>query len=499
MDAIEVAQFLSRVRGFDQLDAEDLERLVARLQTADFAAGTKLMRRGDAGDAMHVIFDGEVRVPVVDAEGKVRVVAVLGPGDVVGEMALLTGDTRRADVIAEGDVTTLVFERDVLVPVLADHPPVARFLTEILGQRLEDAGGIQEVGKYRFVRKIGQGATARVYEALHPGLDRTVAVKMLGHELVYDAGFRDRFMTEARILAALNHPNIVQVFDTEEAYATVFLVMERLSGVDLKQHLKECGVLDGDETMAILRQVAAGLAHAAEHGIVHRDVKPSNVSIDDSGAVKLMDFGIARRARKDDGERTDVIEGTPRYLAPETIQGVAPDHRADVYSLAVMAFEMVTGLPLFTASSFEGMVVAHVFEDPPSLREMRSDLPDGLVRFVEGGLIKERDRRLSDWDEIQELLGGSGAGGALRVPELEEQIIRVRYRPEHRSRVQRAVDSLRQSVEGLQQADVASATFEGAGGSVEEEGRGSLKGWLFGRGRRSASDENTSSETRTRE
>ncbi len=216
-----VIDFLSTVNGFRKVAREDLERIGDQIQARSYVDGDVIIRRGDAGDNMHVLRKGRVRIPLVDAgTGATKLVVHLGPGDLVGEMALLTGERRNADVIAEGEVETLVIDRETLQPLLRDHPPLARFLTEILGKRLEEGGGIEWVGKYRLLGKIGEGATAKVYQGLHPALNRVVAIKMLSHALVYDSSFKDRFLQEARTIAGLTHPNIVQIFDTEASYAS---------------------------------------------------------------------------------------------------------------------------------------------------------------------------------------------------------------------------------------------------------------------------------------
>ena len=485
-----IADFLSTVPGFDELSGDDLDRTAGSVREEAFTQGEYLMRRGEPGDSMHVIRSGTVQVPVFDGTGKVRLVAKLGEGDVVGEMALLTGDRRTADVIAETDVLTIVFEAEVLAPLLADQPPLARFLTEILGKRLEDAGGIEQVGKYRLLGKLGEGATAKVFEALHPGLNRTVAVKMLAHSLVYDQTFKDRFLEEARTIAGLSHPNIVQIYDTEQAYATWFLVMERLEGRDLQEVMSERGTFEPGEAMAILRQLATALAFAHSRGIIHRDVKPSNASLGEDGEVKLMDFGIAQRIRKD-GVRREVVEGTPRYLPPEAALGQPADHRADIYSLGVMAFEMVTGRPLFGGATIEELVENHAFKAPPDVRRLRPDLPEGLATFINGSLVKKPEDRLGDHNRIQELLGGARSA-AISLGDLEERIVRIRYRPEQRVRVDKAVATMQRQLAVLRDGHVATAVLAGES-RPDEESATSKSGW-FSRitGRKPTIDPNAS-------
>ncbi len=446
------AEFLSRLPGFAVVEPEQLAALEASVQLKRFAAGDYLMRRGDPGDHMQVLMDGRVCIRRLDAEGHPKQVFHLGVGEMVGEMALLTGEPRIADVVAETDTVSIVLSRGALEPLLDEHPQLAAFMTEVLGRRLEEGGGLERVGKYRLLRKIGEGTTGRVYEALHPGLDRLVAVKMLSHALVYHRTFRDRFLQEARTAARFSHPNIVSVFDTEEAYATFFIVMERLQGTDLATVIETRRMLPPDEAAAILRQIAAALEAAHKHGFAHRDVKPANVAMDDRGHVKLMDFGLASPILKDaDGKRSKTVEGTPQYLAPEAAIGQIPDGRADVYALGIMAFEMVTGTLPFTADKVVDMLKAHVRQPVPDVLARKPDLPAPLAEFIRGALVKKPAERLTDWARIQALLAPQSA----RPPELwtdpqaREAVVRVRYSAGAAQKVEAALAGLAADLYGV--------------------------------------------------
>ena len=454
----EIADFLLTVNGFRSIEQEELMHIAAGMDVQTFKAGATVIRKGDAGDHMHVIYDGRVRVLLTDSSGNSKMVVHLGNKDLVGEMALLTGDTRNADVVAEEPTTTLVIHRKTLQPLLREYPQLARFLTEILGKRLEQGAGMEWVGKYRLLQKVGEGATSKVYQALHPALNRLVAIKMLSHTLVYDTSFRDRFLQEARTIAGLVHPNIVQIFDTEAAYATYFIVMELVPGNDLSKLLKAKRILGPNEAMDILRQMAEALSHAHKQGVVHRDVKPANCCVDQSGAVKLMDFGIARRIQKNPSQkRAKVVEGTPRYLAPEAAVGKPVDGRADIYSLGIMAFEMVTGRVPFYSETIRELLQMHVRKPPPDIGRIRSGLPDGLVEFIKGSLIKRPDERLTDWPKILGMLGSERSPIELRSKDYTTELVTITYPPDASGAVRTGVERLMTELSSVQGIELGHA------------------------------------------
>jgi len=460
---METVTFLQSIAGFGQIDPADLEAISDEVEAVHFEAGAKLMALGDPGDTMYVIREGRVRIPLLDKEnGSILSQVYLGPSDLVGEMALLTGEPRVADVIAETPVSTVAIRRETLLPLLEAHPKLARLLSEILGTRLEAGGGIEKVGKYRLLGKVGQGATAKVYQALHPELNRVVAIKMLSHALVYDSSFKERFLDEARTIAGLAHPNLVQIYDTEAAYMTYFIVMEKVSGTDLARILRRRKKLSASHALKILGQLAEVLEYAHSQGIVHRDVKPANCMLGENGVVKLMDFGIAQRINSNrQKERRKVVEGTPRYLAPEAAVGRPVDGRADIYALGVLAFEMVSGEVPFSNDNIRDLLKMHVREEPPDIAELVPGLPPGLVEFIRGALIKRPADRLTDWPTIralltppQELVEGSSSTALLAT-----EVVSIAFPASCREAVEEAVETLTDQLATLEGVQVATATM----------------------------------------
>jgi tRNA A-37 threonylcarbamoyl transferase component Bud32 len=237
---------------------------------------------------------------------------------------------------------------------------------------------------------IGQGGMGAVYKARQRGLDRLVALKILPPEAARDPAFEERFRREGKALAKLNHPNIVSVFDSNEAGGLFYFIMEYVDGVNLRQAI-QAGTLSAKEALAIVPQICDALQYAHDEGIVHRDIKPENVLIDTKGRVKIADFGLARLLGKEsDGltlTGTHQVMGTPKYMAPEQMEGTHDvDHRADIYSLGVVFYEMLTGeLPLGRFAPPSKKVQVDVRLDEVVLRTLEKE--PGL-RYQQAGDVK---------------------------------------------------------------------------------------------------------------
>ncbi|MBF0459882.1 MAG: protein kinase [Magnetococcales bacterium] len=400
-----VTGFLQTLDGFCDLDAQGLRAVAAECPVKSFAPEEYLMRKGEAGDVMYILMDGQVRVPVTDTTGEILSTLLLGPREVVGEMALLTDEPRRADVIAYTAVSALAMEKKQMDHLLHRYPSWANFLTSILVKRIQSVNGFQKIGKYQLLNELGTGSTARVYDGIHQYLGRPVAIKMLNHALVYNDLFRERFETEARIIAGLSHPNIIQVYDTEQMHGTFFIIMEKLPGNDLKKMLKRVKKFPPEEVILILHQVARALEYAHQQGILHRDVKLANCIMTESGQVKLMDFGLSQPRGVSE---TTHIEGSPEYLAPEIIRGAPPDERSDIYALGIMAFALLTGRSPFYAKSVREVLVNHLNKPVPDIAALVPGIPKKLLTFIQGTLTKDPGQRLAHWPTIFSLLERRG-------------------------------------------------------------------------------------------
>ncbi len=222
------------------------------------------------------------------------------------------------------------------------------------------------IAGYRLDELIGEGGMGVVWAATQLSLDRTVALKVVRSELAADAEFRDRFVTESRIAASLEDPNVVSVYDAGEEGEVLFLAMAFVAGTDLRSLLRERGRLDPQSAVAVISQVASGLKAVHNAGLVHRDVKPANVLIRArDGEALLTDFGLARAVNASKVTRTGMLIGTLDYMAPEQIEGKRIDGRSDVYSLGAVLYEALTGNPPFTRETIAAQMHAHLNDPPP--------------------------------------------------------------------------------------------------------------------------------------
>lgn len=404
---MDVVKTLQEVEAFRGLKKKALQRLAKVIEQRTYERGEKVIKRGEPGDCMLVITKGCVRVPIVDENGRQQMLAELGEGQCVGEIALLTGEPRNADVVAGSEpCECLAIPREALNHLLESEPQVAVFLTELLGERLMSFNGIRQVGKYKLIGTLGKGGVATVYEGVHPDLGRSVAIKMLSHRRVYHPHFADRFRNEARIIANLRHPNIVEVFDTEEAYATFFIIMEKLKGRDIEAILDEGRIFGFDEVRRILYQTATALDYAHNQGVVHRDVKPSNIFLSEDGRVKLTDFGIALVHHLEESIYVDKRRaiGSPLYMSPEQAMAEPLDHRTDIYALGIVAYEMLTGLPPFEHEDAREVLMMHVNDPMPAPRTKNPSIPGDLNDFILRATQKDPNKRYQSAAEVLEFL-----------------------------------------------------------------------------------------------
>lgn len=257
-------------------------------------------------------------------------------------------------------------------------------MSDLIGQRL---------GQYELLSRINRGSTSTIYKAYQPKLDRHVAVKVLSPHVLDEEGFLDRFTQEARAVAQLDHPNIVPVYDFDQDGDVAFIVFKYVESGSLRS-LMSGAPMELSLAVEIVTQIGLALGYAHKRGVIHRDVKPSNVLIGEGHWALLTDFGLAKILSGGKKlTRTGIGMGTPDYMSPEQAQGLPGDGRADLYSLGAMLYEMLTGRVPFEADSSMGVVVKHITETPPPPRQFNPDIAPAVEKVILTAMEKDPAKR----------------------------------------------------------------------------------------------------------
>ena len=259
------------------------------------------------------------------------------------------------------------------------------------------------IGRYRIIGELGRGAMGIVYHAVDPAIGRSVAIKTIRILDIHDTQQREklrvRLFREARSAGVLSHPNIVTIYDMDEADGLAYIAMAFVNGPTLEKILGSDQPLSGAVMLRVLRQTAAGLDYAHSKGIVHRDIKPANIMTDEDGAVKITDFGIAKLTTGVHTE-TKTISGTPNYMSPEQVQGQGIDGRTDQFSLAVIAYEILTGERPFVGEALGTVVYKIVADDPAPAHRLNGTLTNQIDSVLRKALAKKPDDRFTTCTEF---------------------------------------------------------------------------------------------------
>lgn len=281
----------------------------------------------------------------------------------------------------------------------------------------------QTLGQYQIIERLGRGATSTVYKAYQAKLDRFVAIKVLSPHFIDEEGFLERFHQEARAVARLDHPNILPVYDFDRIDDTVFIVMKYVTSGSLRDLM--AGPLPLPVVLELAAQVGLALGYAHKMGVVHRDVKPGNILIEDSRWALLTDFGLAKiLALGQQLTQSGVGVGTPDYMSPEQAQGHQVDGRADLYSFGVMLYEMITGGLPFEADSGLGVVVKHITEQPRPMRTVRADVPPAVERVIFKALAKDPAERYETAETMIAALARAISAPAPALPDRASSTIK---------------------------------------------------------------------------
>ncbi len=267
-----------------------------------------------------------------------------------------------------------------------------------------------KIGKYEILGEVGKGAMATVYRARDPVLDRVVALKTLFASVLREPDSRDRFLREARSVARLQHRNIITVYELGEVDGMPYISMEYLEGANLHTAAARGDLAGIRAKLEVTEQLCLGLSYAHRRGVVHRDVKPSNVIVLPDGTAKLLDFGIAHLEGSTFATSTGQLLGTPNYMAPEQFEDVTVDHRVDMWAVGVILYELVTGRRPFEAATLAPLIYRIVNGRLPEIDPVRYEVPPAVVALIERALAKNPDERFPDLEvmgrEVRKILDG---------------------------------------------------------------------------------------------
>ncbi|MFA6987231.1 MAG: serine/threonine-protein kinase, partial [Arenimonas sp.] len=258
------------------------------------------------------------------------------------------------------------------------------------------------LGHYEIVAELGRGGMGVVYKGYEPSLARYVAIKELSPSLAHDAAVVERFLREARSMAMLNDPHIIQIYSIGQENEQPFFVMEFVDGISVAGLIVRDHRLQSGDALKIVEQTAHGLATAHDRGVIHRDVKPANLILSQRGQVKIADFGIALANSDMNAKLTSAGEvvGTPGYLSPEILLGNPVDQRSDLYALGVVLFEMLTGRTPFSDASVYKLMLSVVESEVPDVREINSEIDPGVAAILGKMLLKDPAKRYQSMREL---------------------------------------------------------------------------------------------------
>ena len=256
-------------------------------------------------------------------------------------------------------------------------------------------------GRYQIIEELGKGGMGRVYKAFDTEIKEKIALKLLKLEIGIDEEIIERFRNELKLARKISQRNVCRMHDLSKEEGAYYITMEYVVGEDLKRLIRKVGQMSGGKTISIAKQVCEGLAEAHSLGIVHRDMKPQNIMVDEAGNAKIMDFGIARSLKVKGITGAGVMIGTPEYMSPEQVEGKDVDQRSDIYSLGIILYEMVTGQVPFEGDTPFTIGVKHKSEIPKNPKELNAQIPEDLSSLILRCLEKDKEKRYQSAGDVR--------------------------------------------------------------------------------------------------
>ncbi len=406
IDLTEVEEQITKIyqyhfccRFLDSLSQEVSYQFLRNMKLKKFSRGERIIRQGEKSENFYLILNGVCGVNVERAD-ILYDVDKPGAGEIIGAEALFDGKVSSAHVHAETDVELLSMNRELFEKLSSEFPELKNFMSSVLidilsSSKLPDN---RMIGKYSVINEIGHGGAGVVFKGAHSVLNMPVAIKMLTHEMSMDSDFIELFRNEAKTIARMNHPNIVKVYDIEEAYKTVFIIMEYLEGATLDNVLDNVEKLSLERILDIIVQVCNGLEYAHALGIIHQDINPRNIFLQSDGRVKIIDFGLA--CRRGSIDTNFLFPGSLHYISPEQIKGNPVDERTDIYSLGITVYEMLTGKRPYVVTEGKDILKWHLEKDIVDEHIDMENIPPELRNFFMATIRKEPSERYSRVSEI---------------------------------------------------------------------------------------------------
>lgn len=440
----------SRRKFLHFIDHEDRSPFFDKMTRQRVEAGTRFVVQGAVEDRAYIIERGSCLV-IVEKDGELHPVNHYGEGDIVGGLGILTGEPRQAHVEAETDMDLWILTRDSFEEFTQKDPDLLDFITELVADRLDSRRptAYRTIGKYVAGDIIGRGAFSIVYKGVHKDLNMPVVIKMMRHDMALRPDFLERFQNEAKIIASLSHDHIVKVYDFDQRYRTLFIIMEYVKGESLRDMIGRLRVMPHRLAASFLLQMCSALAYAHQHGIIHRDINPSNIIVQPNDHVKVLDFGLACSAGTEDFPDM----GTVYYMAPEQLDCNPVDARTDIYALGITAFEMVTGRRPFQEEDLKALVEMHLTRDIPDPKEIVPDIPDSLRNFILTAARCDPDSRYQDMDqamaELKPMMGHVRLPGRIESPKKIHSAFILSYTDDNRDALDRLMEKFRKEAQAL--------------------------------------------------
>lgn len=440
-----------RTKFLNFVTLDDTSSLLGTMTYKYVKQGEQFITQGHVGDEAFIIQRGSC-MEIVEKDGELHPVGHRGVGDIVGMMSILTGEPHHTHVEAETNMELWVLNRARFEKISQKDPGLLNFLTELVADRFDSKRPVADriIGKYIATDIIGRGGYSLVYKGVHAELNMPVAIKMMRHDLVMNSDLLDSFRNEAKIIASLNHENIIRVYDIEERFRTVFIIMEYLAGESLSDMLSRLKVISWMLAADFLIQVCSGMIYAHNKGIVHRDISPLNIFVQPNDRIKIIDFGFSCPIGTEDFH----LGGAFPYLAPELFDGEPGSRQSDIYALGITAYEMIVGKRPYPEDSASLLMKLHRTQDIPDPIKTVPDLPETLRRFILKACCRDPSERYQNVSEILEDLGSMVRPTALKqhhLDSLEQKttFLRLSYKDEYRSELDRLLEEFRFKVKQL--------------------------------------------------